>query len=173
MGKVLSIAAALCAALAGALLGGCNTAGCTDNQSSLPLAGFYNSDGNAVSIDSLAVWGVGAPGDSLLLAPSTPASQLYLPLRSTATETSFCFAYRTAELDDPRLQDTLTLAYTSTPWFISEECGAGFRYTITRMNVTHHLIDSVKITDSLATNIDREILRIYFHTAEPEEGSEL
>lgn len=163
MGKILT-RLLLCLAAATAVAA-CNTAGCTDNQNSLPLAGFYGSDGKSVSIDSLAVWGVGAPGDSLLLSPDTQASQLYLPLRSSAKSTAFCFAYRLEGLDYPELQDTLTLHYSTTPWFISEDCGAGYRYTIRRLEVTRHLIDSVAILDSLVTNIDHEILKIYFRTA--------
>lgn len=169
MGKVLTYF--LSALSAAAVLTGCNTTGCTDNQNSLPLAGFYSiGSGDAISIDSIAVWGVGAPGDSLLLSPSATASQLYLPLRSTASETSFCFAYRMAALDFEELQDTITLRYTSRPWFISEDCGAGYRYTITRLTHTTHLIDSVGLSDSTVTNIDREIMQIYFRTSDAGEG---
>ena len=169
MGKFLKLLAS--ALIAPALLTGCNTAGCTDNQNSLPLAGFYSmSTGEAISVDSIAVWGVGAPGDSLLLSASTSASQLYLPLRSSADETSFCFAYRQTALDYEDFQDTITISYTSQPWFISEDCGAGYRHTITSLRHTYHLIDSVGLTDSTVTNIDREIMRIYFRTADAGEG---
>lgn len=169
MGKVLTHIIATIAAVS--LLWACNTAGCTDNRNSLPLAGFYSmATGEAIAVDSLAVWGVGAPGDSLLLTPDVSASQLYLPLRSEKESTAFCFAYRMADLDFEELQDTITLHYMSSPWFISEDCGAGYRYTITRLDHTSHLIDSVGLTDSLVTNIDREIMSIFFRTTDAGEG---
>ena len=49
---------------------GCNTESCTENQSSIPLAGFYGSDGTKVSVDSLCIRGVGAPSDSALYSGS-------------------------------------------------------------------------------------------------------
>lgn len=169
MGKVLTYLAI--AVTAAATLTGCNTAGCTDNQNALPLAGFYSmGTGDAISVDSLAVWGVGAPGDSLLLSPSESAGQLYLPLRSTETVTSFCFAYRMENINREELQDTITLHYTAQPWFVSEDCGASYRYNITRLTHTRHLIDSVGLSDSTVTNIDREIMQIYFRTADAGEG---
>lgn len=154
-----------CASLlaAAAMTHSCNTAGCTDNQNSIPLAGFYlASTGEAVAVDSLEVWGVGAPGDSALYSPGDPLSQIYLPLRSTAASTSFCFHYTMKLLSDPAFNDTITLTYTSTPYFASEECGAMYRYTITGLTHTSHLISSVEVTDSIITNTDRQRLKIYF-----------
>ena len=56
--------------LTASLLTGCNTTGCTENQNSVPLAGFYSySSGDAVAIDSLAISGEVAPNDSLLVGP--------------------------------------------------------------------------------------------------------
>ena len=41
-----------------------------------------------------------------------------------------------------------------------------YRYKITSVTYTTHLIDSVGIVDSLITNIDRERIRIYFRSAD-------
>ncbi len=63
MGKFLTIAAAGVALTA--LAAGCNTSGCQDNGSAIPLAAFYASDtGSPVTLDSLAIYGLGAPADS-------------------------------------------------------------------------------------------------------------
>lgn len=173
MGKAKIIGAAAASAAWIAMLAGCNTAGCIDNLNSIPVAGFYSmGSGKAVAIDSLAVWGVGAVGDSLLASPSAAASQIYMPLRSSASVTSFCFAYRAKALDRPELQDTVTIAYTSTPWFISEDCGAAYRYRIDRLTHTSHLIDSVGIADSVVTNVVNENIRIYFRTSAAGPGEE-
>ena len=153
----------------------CSTSGCLENQSALPKALFYTASvsesgdvtDRIVSIDSIQVWGVGSPGDSLLV--DGRASSTYLPLRSSASSVSFCFHYTQRNLSSSALNDTLTLTYTSNPRFISEECGAMYFYTFTSLSSTRHLIDSVKLTDSLVTNFDKETLRIYFRTQEADD----
>ncbi len=166
--SVLMLAVAMAIAMTG-----CNTAGCTDNQNSLPLAGFYDaSTGAAVSLDSLEIHGIGAPGDSMLYTPGRPISEAYLPFRSTAPSSAFCFHYCNKALSDPALNDTLTFDYTATPYFAGEECGAMYRYHIHRLGYTTHLIDSVAIEDSLITNQAVQQIHIYFKvaTSEAEEG---
>ena len=153
----------------------CSTSGCLENQSALPKALFYTASvsesgdvtDRIVSIDSIQVWGVGSPGDSLLV--DGRASSTYLPLRSSASSVRFCFHYTQRNLSSSALNDTLTLTYTSDPRFISEECGAMYFYTVTSLSSTRHLIDSVRLTDSLVTNFDKETLRIYFRTQEADD----
>ena len=60
----------------------CNTTGCIDNGSSLPLAGFYSSSTKSkITINSLTIGGVGAKNDSLIINKES-ASQAYLPFRA-------------------------------------------------------------------------------------------
>lgn len=87
---------------------------------------------------------------------------------ATAGETSWCFAYKTEELDYPEFNDTISFGYESKPYFASDECGAVYHYLITECRTTTHLIDSVIVTDSLITNLDRVRIHIYFRTAEEE-----
>ncbi|MCM1254989.1 MAG: DUF6452 family protein [Duncaniella sp.] len=155
------------------LIAGCSSStGCTDNQNSLPLAGFYSiSTGDKVTPDSIAVEGVGAPNDSLLLAPNKKVSELYLPFRSTKSTTSFCIQYRQSSLNFAELYDTLTFNYKTIPYFASEECGAMYHYLITSYSYTRHIVDSVALVDSLITNVDRETIQIYFRTSTPDKQS--
>ncbi len=151
----------------------CNNVGCTENRNSIPLAGFYSYSTHApITVDSVAIGGVGAPADSLLVRPSTKGSQVYLPLRSSADVTKFYIRYKQKALDYPELYDTLTFTYTSVPYFASEDCGAMYHYRITRLEYTTHLIDSVGMTDSLVTNLERENIKIFFRTAETEDENE-
>lgn len=160
------VVAAVAASIA---FGGCNTSGCLENRNSLPLAGFYSSSTlEKIQLDSLAVGGVGQASDSLLNTPPLAISQVYLPLRSTTSSTSFYIRYLNKDLDFPELYDTITFDYSSEPRFVSEECGAMYYYRISRMAYTRHLVDSVAITDSLITNTDIERIHIYFRTANPE-----
>ena len=129
------------------------------------MAGFYDDSAhNEITVDSISVGGVGAPGDSLLLNNSA-ASSVYLPFRANRASTSFFIHYNQEAISDARLNDTLTFTYDSSPYFASEECGAMFRYTIKDCIYTNHLIESVEITDPLITNQDIERIRIYFRTA--------
>ncbi len=165
MGKLLNLIAVLL------LLTSCSSTGCLENQSSLPLAGFYSSrTQEGIAIDSLQVWGVGAPGDSMLV--DGVARNTYLPLRSSMEIASFCFHYDQKELSSPLLNDTITLSYSSQPRFVSEECGAMYFYEIKTLHHTCHLIDSVVLVQPEVNNIDRETMRIYFRTAEPVDDGE-
>lgn len=152
-------------------IAGCNTSGCTDNRSALLLAGFYSSGTwKAISIDSLEMGGVDAPNDSLLIDLNERPNQVYLPLRSQHTTTSFCFHYAAKKLSDPALNDTVTLDYSSEPFFASEECGAMYRYHVHRLVYTTHLIDSIALPDSLINNANVERMKIFFRTAKPDEN---
>ena len=45
-----------------------------------------------------------------------------------------------------------------------------YRYHVRSFTYTTHMIDSVKMTDSLITNNDAEQIQIFFRTAEEEGG---
>lgn len=163
MKSIIAICSAAC------IVAGCNSSGCINNQNSLPLAGMYSyATLTQVSIPGLTIGGVGAPDDSLIVNKGT-VSSAYLPFRSTQSETSFFFHYNQEGIDNDAFNDTITFAYSSLPYFASEECGAMYRYKITDIIYTKHLIDSVGILDSVITNIDRERIRIYFRSATDDE----
>ncbi len=160
-----------CAAVMCGILQGCNTDGCTDNRSALPLMAFYSSTTDApMMLDSIGIGGVDAPRDSLLVYPGESTLSAYLPFRFEKNSTSFFFhyAYPQQGLDDPRFNDTITFHYASEPYFASEECGAFYVYTIKKVDYTRHLIDSVAVTDSVVTNVEMERIRVYFRTSEAE-----
>lgn len=166
-----SLPLAVVAAIAGsAWFGGCNTQGCTDNHSALPLMGFYSSTTeSSIVLDSLAIGGVGAPDDSLLIQSGQSVKSLYLPFRYDESTTSFRFHYDYKEqgLDDPAIDDIVTFSYTSEPYFASEECGAYYIYRITSVDYTTHLIERVEIVDSIINNIDMERIKVFFRTIDP------
>lgn len=120
----------------------------------------------AIVPDSLAIGGVDAPNDTLLLGPGSKVSQLYLPFRASMPTTEFYIQYKQAALDYSWLVDTLRFEYTAIPYFASEDCGAMYHYLVTNYSYTTHLIDSVGMTDSLITNVERETIQIYFRTAD-------
>lgn len=145
----------------------CNSSGCTENRSAVPLAAFYSSASDrAIQLDSVSISGVGAPNDSVLSAAGARVSQVYLPMRPTDPSVQWCLAYKWKSFNNPDFNDTITIDYDSQPYFASEECGAFFRYRITSLKCTDHLIDSVGVIDSLVTNIDKVYLKIYFRVAD-------
>ncbi len=157
--------AAIAAAATLATAPGCSVTGCMDNRSSLLLAGFYSaSTQKAVALKDIELGGVGAPHDSLLIDARATASEVYLPLRHTSTSTSFFIRYLDTYIDLSASYDTITLTYTSTPYFASEECGAIYRYNIRSLHHTTHFIDSIALLDSLIDNTDRQKMHIYFTT---------
>ena len=163
---IAAVVALVCMALSG-----CNSSGCTENRSSVPIADFYSSTtGQAITLDSVQIHGVGAPGDSILLSAGKRTSQVYLPMRSQHTSTSWCLSYKWKYTDTPDLNDTVTFDYKAVPWFAGEECGAMYYYRVERVRHTTHLLDSIGVTDSLITNANIASLRFYFRTADnPEE----
>ncbi len=161
MGKILNHIIALAIIFLASCIYSCNTDGCTENQSSIPLAGFYSSEnGTAISVSSLEIIGIGAICDSILNNSISAIQQVYLPLRSTQNNTAYRFQYN----DSIIYCDTIWFEYNSTPYFASEECGAMYRYTITSTRYTNFFIDSVIVTDPEITNIDVERIKIYFKT---------
>lgn len=161
-------AALICIALG--MLGcmySCGSGGCLENATTLPLAGFYSgTTKTAISVDSLEVRGIGAPGDSLLLAPRRGVSELYMPFRADYSSISWVFAFKLEGFYYPQLYDTITFGYNTIPYFASADCGAMYVYRVNSMRYTTHVIDSVAITDSLFTNVNKEQIQIFFRTAE-------
>ena len=167
MKHLASILLTLCLTATAMQFASCNSTGCTENRSAVPLAAFYaSSTAEEMQLDSVSISGVGAPRDSVLSAAGARVSQVYLPMRPTDPSVQWCLSYKWKHLDDPRLNDTITIDYDSEPYFASEECGAFYRYRITSLTTTDHLIDSVEVVDPLVTNVDKVYLKIYFRVAE-------
>lgn len=156
-----------------ALLAGlqaCNTSGCTDLGSAIPLAGFYDSStGEAVTLDSLRISGVDAPLDSPLCVPGRPVESIYLPVPPEASSVTWRIEYKNALLDSLGVRDFITMEYEHIPYFASEECGAMYYYRLRSLTHTDALIDSVTVTDSLFTNADRQTIHIYFRIEHDDE----
>ena len=146
-----------------AVMAGCSTGACYDNQNSLPKAGFYSaSTGNAVSVSGISVGGVGAPNDSLLCGPSETVTEVYLPFRPDEKSTSFTFK-------SGLFAALVTFTYETTPYFASADCGAVWRFRIRSVNWSGTLIDSIAVVDSVITNVDAMQLKIFLNDSGPED----
>lgn len=145
-------------------IGGCNTSGCLDSQSSIPQAAFRGSDGEAVAIDSLEIGGVKAPHDTLLNSSMRAISTIYLPLRSASDRAAYFIRYCRSDLAALGVTDTVWISYTSRTEFVSEECGINYLYDITSCTSTHYLIEKVEVTDPTISSSATPSVLIYFHT---------
>ena len=151
------------------LLFSCSTSECYDNQNSLPLAGFYSSGRNpqAISLNSVTILGVGAPGEGVLQDSVSGISQVYLPFRIDQESTTFEFRYHRE--GGFNLSDIITFNYEIIPWFVSTACGTVYDYKITSIETTHTFIDSVACPKGVITNENIENLKIYFKVDTEEE----
>lgn len=151
----------------------CNTNGCLDNQSSIPLAGFYASESkSAATFDSLSIYGLGVPGDTLILECGTSASQVYLPFDMSNDVTRYIISYGYYYLDDESYNDTLTFCYNRVPFFVSADCGAMYYFDITDYYSTTHLIDSIVVNTDRITNVDIETVEIYFRVDDDDDDDD-
>lgn len=149
---------------------GCASDECLGNKNSLPLAGFYSSAPvpEAVTIDSLTIYGVGAPGDSLLHDSVRSLSETYLPFRIDADSTVYVIKYLQKPLGYYGVADTITFRYDIDPVFVSVACGAMYDYHIRSISHTSYIIDSVTCPTGEITNLNSENIKIYFRVSQEE-----
>ena len=146
------------------LIAACGDDSCYDNGSSLPLATFFVGNSQQ-TINGLTIEGINAPGDARLI-DSSSVNEAYLPLRASATSTSFRLWHWISLAGDAiQLCDTITLDYQPIEYFHSNECGAMFNFNINHVLCTHHGIDSVVLLTPLVTNAKTPALRIYFNNS--------
>lgn len=151
------------------ILSACSNEECLDNKNSLPLAGFYSSGEvpKAISLDRVSIYGIGAPGDSVLQDSVSGLKETYLPFRIDQEETSYVIRYISGTTSSASgLADTIRFSYDIVPWFVSDACGAVYYYKMREIITTHNIIDSVTCPDGVITNADKENIHIYFRVAE-------
>lgn len=159
----LKIAIALTVVAMLALVPACSSDGCYDNTSAIPIVAFYR-DGAAVKLTPLSVTGVGVPGDTLLI-DSASTSSFHMPLNFNSKQVKWKLYYH----DEDLTPDTITIDYDVVMNFVSRDCGAMYFFKITKCGYTNHVIDSIKVLDSLITNIDRTYLQVHIKHLESEE----
>lgn len=171
--KVSRVAGGLCLGVGLLLLGSCGSDGCVENRNSIPRAQFYSYGGQelALVVDSISIYGIGQPNDSMLLDSAVAVTQVYLPLRFTQDSTQYVIQYLQHSLSSPRYNDTLTFVYQAYPYFESIDCGAMYNFNIETCRYTRNVLDSVAVTVPEITNKDVESVRLFYtvQTTEPDE----
>lgn len=152
-----------------AVTAGCSGNECYENHTALPLASFYNiADMRPVTLNRVKIYGVGAPGDSVLYT-SQNLGEAYLPFRLWQDTTQYVFAYNGLLPDSiaaayPELvpKDTVTFVYKPKEWFVSPACGAMYFYDMDTVVHTSVLMDSVAFNEVI-TNENITNIKIFFH----------
>lgn len=141
----------------------CSDDQCEGNQSVVPVAGLYNTvDGKAITIDSLTIYGIGAPGDSIL-QDNQKITTVKLPFRSTVGETKYVIQYNQKALAALNFRDTITFIYDPIPYFHSNECGAFYKYRLKDIEYTTYLVDLVEAqTEEFINTKDYVGIKIFY-----------
>lgn len=161
-----------------AAVSSCGTDECYDNRNALPLADLYASarGGDApqpVALDSVSVWGIGVPRDSMLLDTARDVRQMYLPFRIDESQTAFVIRYDALRRRYPSApDDTISFSYRQTPVFESQACGVFYRFDDVEASHTGFFIDSVVCPKGYIDNTPAANLRIYFKSQSEEEEEE-
>lgn len=146
----------------------CEADNCPPNALSYIRLNFADRAGNAVSYnDTLSVVGMAIGLDSTgmdvivkdtLINLEAKVSKLSLPL-SYANRTTFVIYWNKA------VSDTIAVEHRNIPYYMSNECGTMMFYEIKNIETTHHLIDSVGVTNAGIDNNEKENVKIYFNVS--------
>lgn len=150
------------------LLAACSSNECNDNKNSIPLAQFFSSlpTPQPVSIDSISIFGIGAPADSILVDSAASLSETVLPFRIDTTETTYVIKYLSQLLSQQNICDTLRFSYDIKPMFVSSACGAVYYFDNPKVTHTYNFIDSVAFPLGNITNKNLPNINIYFRINE-------
>ncbi len=158
----------IAAAFVVSLMVGCSSDECADNKNSLPLAKVMTSqpEPKEAALNSITVYGIGAPGDSLLVDSASNVGQVYLPFRIDTGNTTYVIRYWDQPVVGSYINDTISFSYDIKPMFVSSACGAVYYYDNIRIDHTYNLIDSINCPGDRITNANEPNIFIYFRMNE-------
>ncbi|MGL5015486.1 MAG: DUF6452 family protein [Bacteroidales bacterium] len=142
---------------------GCGNEGCQETISVNARCSFYSKSTNAsFTFDSITVYGIGAPQDSILYNRATSQSYIKLPLKKFQEESSYVLHFQGAESEIIDQRDTVTFYYKNKSYFISEDCGTVIHHLVDSVRYTRHYIDSLIVAKQSIINLDEENLLLLF-----------
>lgn len=141
----------------------CSSEDCPINNTVQGKMVFYNSLGDAVSINAMLSMAVVRPqGDSVILNKKMNATDAVFPLSYTNETDTFIYCY---DLNGTLVTyDTLYISHTNTPTLVSVDCGTAMFHTITAVSSTHTLIDTLIIKSPEVNYDERENIQVIYRT---------
>jgi hypothetical protein len=132
-----------------------NTACDESLNSSVNLQFYRITDGEeeTASFDNITAYGLNS--NSLIYDLKDSLSSVFLPLNQLQDNCIFVLSIES-------IVDTLWFDYTRKLDFISENCGYAMRFSITSMEATHHLIDSISIINPVVNNNESENIKVFY-----------
>lgn len=125
----------------------------TQNPMGVRFYALTGETSSAVTVDSLTVYGVGMPQDSIY-ANQLEVQALELLLDPSKDSTGFVMVF-------PLATDTIWVKYQRHATLISVECGFMEEYTLLSATFTENVIDSLVINTDLVTNQADEHIQIF------------
>ena len=141
----------------------CSSEDCPINNTVQGKMVFYNSLGDAVSINAMLSMTVVRPqSDSGILNKKMNATDVAFPLSYTNETDTFIYCY---DLNGTLVTyDTLYISHTNTPTLVSVDCGTAMFHTITAVSSTHTLIDTLIIKSPEVNYDERENIQVIYRT---------
>lgn len=153
------------------LCAACSGNECLDNKTTMPKVEFYSAgeEPKVVWLDSVLVYGIGAPGDRQLTDTTDRFESVMLPFRLDSDTTRYVFRYLQSHLREAGVTDTVTFIYGRQPWFVSSACGVSMRFNIKWFSCTRNVMDSIACMTPVVDNQDLVNFRVFVRVAEEEE----
>lgn len=136
----------------------CSGDDCPINNTVMGKMTFYGQDGEAGSLTATLTVSVVRPqGDSVVLNQKAYASEVVFPLSYVHETDTFVFDYNGGVA-----YDSLFITHTNTPTLVSVDCGTAMYHTITSVNSTHNLIDTLILKSSEVNYDERENIKVIY-----------
>ncbi len=136
----------------------CSGDDCPINNTVMGKMTFYGQDGEAGSLTATLTVSVVRPqGDSVVLNQKAYASEVVFPLSYVHETDTFVFDYNGGVA-----YDSLFITHTNTPTLVSVDCGTAMYHTITLVNSTHNLIDTLILKSSEVNYDERENIKVIY-----------
>ena len=144
-----------------ALLGACDQADCTLDNSVTYTCNFY-AEGSKVTLnDIITVTACGT--DSVLVNQKQGATGIELPMSYWNEEDTLVLRIQGSGYT---MEDTIWIKKNNIPHFESPDCPTKMFHLITDVNSTHTFIDSLSLVNPNVNYADVENIQIHFHATD-------
>ena len=144
-----------------ALLGACDQADCTLDNSVTYTCNFYAEGSNVTLNDIITVTACGT--DSVLVNQKQGATGIELPMSYWNEEDTLVLRIQGSGYT---MEDTIWIKKNNIPHFESPDCPTKMFHLITDVNSTHTFIDSLSLVNPNVNYADVENIQIHFHDAD-------
>jgi|WetSurMetagenome_2_1015567.scaffolds.fasta_scaffold00219_17 hypothetical protein len=137
------------------VLASCTSSACIDDTVPIVTTNIYSSETRkVVTCDSIIVTAKSSAGDTIL-AKEKKVSVFTYTLDPAKTQSTMLFKIN-------NVTDTVVIAYTTSPYYISAACGYTICHSITGLTWTDNIIDSLVLENKSVTLNVKSNIRLYY-----------